>query len=533
MKPRVSRYRIHSKPSADQKAGATPEHTPPAKPLSPEAEVEAVKQEGLTARQLRMARRVAQKHGLMVNSDYDAVRQLRAQNIDPFQRSNVLELVVPAEKKKAEKAEQPEPKPQPQPKRQAQTNDGKVQLPSTVKAPAQSLPSTEMAQPSAGMDERAGEIRQMQQEIARRRRRNLMLLGARLAFFILLPTLLAGFYFFAVATPMYSTKSEFIIQKADGAATGMGGLLQGTSMANQQDSITVQSHLSSLEAMLKLDEDEGFRSVFSADNVDMLQRLDPNASQADAYDVYKKRVRLSYDPTEGLVRMEVSAPDPQVSLAFSNALIVYAEQKVESMTARVREDQMRGAEESYREAEAGRMEALENLTRVQSEAEVLDPMAENTALMSRITGLETQRDSLVLELNTLLDNRRPNRARVDAARAGIDRLDAQIASLRSQITTAQLGRQSQTMTAARLREAEENYQFRLALVQEALAQREAARIEANRQVRYLEMSVTPIAPDAPSYPKALENTVLAFFIFSGIYLMMSLTAAVLREQISA
>ena len=58
-------------------------------------DIEAIRREGLTGRQLRMARRVAQKHNLPATSDFDAVRLLREQGIDPFARSNMLELVVP------------------------------------------------------------------------------------------------------------------------------------------------------------------------------------------------------------------------------------------------------------------------------------------------------------------------------------------------------------------------------------------------------------------------------------------------------
>ena len=63
---------------------------------SAEAEIDAIRKEGLTGRQLRMARRVAQKHGLAVTSDFDAVRQLRQNGIDPFERSSILELVAPS-----------------------------------------------------------------------------------------------------------------------------------------------------------------------------------------------------------------------------------------------------------------------------------------------------------------------------------------------------------------------------------------------------------------------------------------------------
>ena len=83
-----------------------------------------------------------------------------------------------------------------------------------------------------------------------------------------------------------------------------------------------------------------------------------------------------------------------------------------------------------------------------------------------------------------------------------------------------------------LRLAEENYTFQTLLVQQALQQMEAARIEANRQVRYLSIGVEPVAPDEAAYPKAFENTALAFLILCGVYLMISLTASVLREQVT-
>ena len=80
--------------------------------------------------------------------------------------------------------------------------------------------------------------------------------------------------------------------------------------------------------------------------------------------------------------------------------------------------------------------------------------------------------------------------------------------------------------------AQQDLQTRTLMLQQSLQQLETARIEANRQVRYLSMGVAPIAPDEATYPRSLENTILAFMIFGGIYLMMSLTASILREQVS-
>jgi capsular polysaccharide transport system permease protein len=81
--------------------------------------------------------------------------------------------------------------------------------------------------------------------------------------------------------------------------------------------------------------------------------------------------------------------------------------------------------------------------------------------------------------------------------------------------------------------AEADAETRQMMLAQALQSMETARIEANRQARYISLSVAPVAPDEAAYPRAFENTVVAALIFAGIYLLISMTAAILREQVSA
>ena len=501
--------------------------------VAAEQDLDAIRREGLTGRQLRMARRVAQKHGLAVTSDFDAVRQLRARGIDPFQLTRILELVQP------EAADQPGALPPVTETAAAQP--ARIQLPQAMPEPGRSLPSTERVAPSpadrsaAAAGRRVDEIMKIQRDIARRRRRKLALLFARLSMFVLLPTFLMGWYFYVIATPMYATKSEFVIQQSNAAAgpAGLGSLFQGTSMATQQDSITVQSYLTSREALLRLDEEFGFKAHFSQDFIDPIQRLAPAATNEDAYDVYLDRVRISYDPTEGIVKMEVIAADPQTSETFSAALIRYAEEQVDQLSLRLREDQMAGARQSYVDAEARRAEALAAWLRIQEEVQQIDPVGETAARTAQISALETERQQLQLQLETRLSVPRPNQAQVDTLRNQIANIETLIANLRTEMTQASIAGSSLAAKNTELRLAEENYTFQTMLVQQALTQMETARIEANRQVRYLETGVAPVAPDEPTYPRAFENTLLSFLVFAGIYLMLSLTASILREQVSS
>ena len=164
---------------------------------------------------------------------------------------------------------------------------------------------------------------------------------------------------------------------------------------------------------------------------------------------------------------------------------------------------------------------------------MLDPLTEQQGLMTQITGLETQLSDKRLQLEHLLDNARPNQARVDGARGDIRRLEDLIAELRAQLTVTTSDGDSLARITGELRLAERDLQTRELMMTQALQQMETARIEANRQTRYLSMSVSPVTPDDAAYPRAFENTILAFLIFGGVYLMVSLTAAILREQVSS
>ncbi|SFJ91159.1 capsule biosynthesis protein [Celeribacter neptunius] len=487
----------------------------PADETAIDAEIDAIRREGLTGRQLRMARRVAQKHGVAATSDFDAVRLLRKQGIDPFQRAAMLDLVATESDGQS---------------RELTTVAG-AKLPKTVDN-APRLPSKDVLDRLT----REGEISHIQRDIAKRRQRKMMLLAARLSVFVGIPTLLAGFYFYTMATPMYATQSAFVIQQAEAPSGGggaLGGLLSGTSLATSQDSITVQDYLTSRDAMLRLDADAGFKAHFSSEAIDPIQRLPENPTNEATYKVYLDRVSVGYDPTEGLLRLEVVAADPETSQEFSDLLVDYAEEQVDQLTQRLREDQMKGARESLADAETKMSAAQEKVVSLQEKLGIVSPDAETAAIMSQISGFETQLQQKKLQLQQLLDNPRPNQARVDGTQGDIRRLDALIADLRGQLTQASEGAESLARVAAELRMAEVDLATRQAMASAALQSLEAARIEANRQVRYLSMSSRPVAPDEPTYPRKFENTLLALLIFSGIYLMASLTAAVLREQVSS
>ncbi len=506
-------------PPAQETATGKPTGKPPApgqvKPA--EQEIDEIKREGLTGRQLRLARRMAQKNGLAATSDYDAVRLLRASGVDPFQRTNMLDL-VPRNEGSSGADNVP-----------AKASSGRIQLPQTMKVDKTNLPSTETRSPS---EMRAMEIGEIQRDIARRRRRRTALLLARLSVFVFLPTLFAAWYFYSVATPMYATKSAFFVQQADGSGgTGLGALLPSQLNANQ-DAIAVQDYLTSKDAMIRLDNDVGFKSHFSDQAIDPVQRLSATPSNEEAFKLYKKNVKIGYDPTEGSIRMEVIAADPLIATSFSRALIGYAETRVDELSRRKREDQLRDARASLEKAKAERREAQATLVELQ-ESSVLDPEGLIASLRQQISNVQIQLQEKELQLAAYEDNTRPNQARVEGVKGDIRRLQGLLLRLETNMNAATEGEDSLAQKTSQIQMAQADLATADLLMQSTLQTLKQTELEASRQVRYLTTSVEPVASEDASYPRSFENTILAFLIFSGIYLMISLTASILREQVSS
>lgn len=562
-KPKARKFRIKRSPSADTEAATPPaksaadaapvgmpEPSRPAAPRQPvpeqaaqtgevssaaqvngETDIEAIRREGLTGRQLRMARRVAQKHSLPATSDFDAVRLLREKGIDPFQRSNMLELVVP-QAGGAQHEGGPGNVLAALASQQGGAGAERVQLPQTVPVGRETLPSVETNQMNP-MERRMREISDIQRDITQRRRKKMGLLMVRLAFFVIIPTFFAGYYFNNIATPMYSTKSQFLIiqNEGGGGASPFGGLLP-TQFANSADSIATQAFLQSKDAMLRLDADAGFKAHFSDENVDAIQRLTDNPTNEEAYKLYKKNIKIGYDPTEGVIRMEVIAADPQVATTFSERLLKYAEERVNSLSQAKRNSGMNDAEIGFEKATKMRRDAQQRLIELQV-ANGVDPEAVIGAIRTQITNYETLLIEKQLELAALLDNARPNRAKVEGAQGDVRRLEGLLTQLNGRMNNATEGHNSLAQQAVTLQLAQAdlvNADTNLQLAQTGLEQ---ARTEASRQVRYLTVAVRPLASEEPSYPRKFENTILAFLIFGGIYLMFSLTASILREQVTS
>ena len=472
-------------------------------------QIDAIKQENLSGQQLRLARKLATKHGLNASSDLDAVRLLRDQGLDPFATAPM-----------------------------AETHNTAARI-GTIQDQDRHLPAhregTAVGDPGTITDsQRSRAVMKIQRDLARRRKRKMAQLLARIFFFVAVPAIIAGYYFYVVATPMYSVKSEFMVQSSENpimpsSSSLFGG---GGSIFGAEDSIGVQGYLTSPEAMIQLNDDHGYIGAFQSDMVDPIHRLDTDVSNEAAFKTYKKNVLVGFDPTEGILRMEVIAPSPETAITFSNALLGYAEHRVDEQTSRLREGQLDGARKLRDDAEQNLEMAQKRVLELQEKRGVFSGEAELTVVMGQISTLESTLQERRLALAEVNNNTRPNKAKVNSLTNQINELEKSVEELRSTMTVGTDDGNSLARITSELTQAEANVVLRQTMLAQSVQTMEAAIIEASRQTKYLALNVRPIKPQDAAYPRKFENTFLSFLIFAGLYLLISLTGSILREQVS-
>jgi len=166
--------------------------------------------------------------------------------------------------------------------------------------------------------------------------------------------------------------------------------------------------------------------------------------------------------------MEVVAASHEASVAFSNALIGYAEERVNNITQRLRDDQMKGAIESFHDAQIARNEALDRVVTLQQELAVIDSKSAAASMQGQILALEQEVDQMEKSLAILMENARPNTAKVNALKTSIRINKDLIEAKQAELTQTTGGADLLASKNARMVVAEADYQTREMMVQAAV-----------------------------------------------------------------
>src|SRR5215472_9074407 len=346
-----------------------------------------------------------------------------------------------------------------------------------------------------------------------------------------LPTLVAGVYYFAIASDLYLSEAKFIVRSPKQVQTSsIGALIQSTGLARAiDDTAVVEDFIMSRDAVRRLERENDLRALFGRHEGDFVTRFPGILMRSDFEALFRRYgyfVSVETDHTSGVTALRAKAYRPEDARMITRALLSYSEQLVNELNERARKDTLRTSEHEVDRAQERVSRIQKQLTAYRVEQKMLDPKSASAGVMELIGQMSAAQATARQQLGELFKNS-PNSPQIPVVQSRIASLDKLIAEERTKLS-------GETNSVVATLTEYERLALDRELAEKALASAftslEAARLEAQRQQLYLETIAQPNLADYPLYPRRIVWFITVFATCMLVYGLAWLLVANVREH---
>ena len=346
-----------------------------------------------------------------------------------------------------------------------------------------------------------------------------------------MPTLFALVYYGLFATDMYVSEAKVAVRSAKSgiSSTGLTALLSSPVLSSGgQDSQVVMDYSTSLDIVDELIQRVDFVGHFSNNNVDILSRLDADATRYDILDYYQKRVNIQRDVSSDVLTVEVRAFTPEMSQELARLIIELNENLVNDMSLRIEQDAVASAREEVDRAVTHLRKTAQDINQFQTANDSVSPRDESIALFGRVSAIESRLSETRAELSETLAYMRDDSADAVVLKNRIVALERQLQLEKGRVSGAgenDLGSLVENFQPLLLEQeiAQQGYAA-------SLASFEAARMDAQRKKQYLITFVSPSLPDSSTEPRRLIKIITVMVYSFLAYLIFGLLWSALKDH---
>ena len=160
------------------------------------------------------------------------------------------------------------------------------------------------------------------------------------------PTLLAGVYFFAIASDQYMSEVKFLVRgPAKQPSNAISAMFSSAAVAAvTEDTYAVHEYLLSRDAVRRLERENDLRTLLGRPEGDPISRFPGlmfwRQDFESLYAAYSRFVSVEIDSMSGVSTLRVKAYRPEDAQRIAQALLTFSEQLVNTLNERARDDQL-------------------------------------------------------------------------------------------------------------------------------------------------------------------------------------------------
>ena len=365
-------------------------------------------------------------------------------------------------------------------------------------------------------------------EHRRRRRRLLAILS--FVVMVVIPTIAAAIYYGFYAKDIYVTESRFIIRSQQTISAGKFSFLAGISSPSEKDSQAIVDYIKSVSIIDDLLNSSKINIYEIFSKGDFFSRFDTTLPKEEFVKYWRSMVRARYDGKSDAVVLKVRAFTPEDSLALSKEILKKSEEVVNKITDKARKRAVVFAEKDVKIAEERLLSILSKLSGLRAQSGIMDP---NVSVKSS-TALEQQMLVQLLSLKVKLETRKrllgKNAPDLPALRSKIAALEKELKKIRSAGNTERKNKDfPQILKRFELLKTELNFAEKAYV--RALTALETARIQADRNAKYLAVYIQPVLPQSATEPKRIHMVSMVALITFLTWMIVGLMFMGIRDHV--
>ena len=360
---------------------------------------------------------------------------------------------------------------------------------------------------------------------ARRRASPLFLLT------VLIPTVASILYYGLFASDVYISESSFVVRSPDKpSAGGFGVLLKTAGFSNSNDEVfAAQDFIRSRDALRAINRNREFEKSYSSPSISIFDRFNPmglTGTFEDLYRYFTGKVDVNYDSSSSITKLTVRAFRPRDAYKYNEELLELAEQTVNRLNERGRQDLIGFAQVEVDRAKLKSQMAASTLAAFRNQAGVVDPEKQAAVQLQMVSKLQ---DELIATRTQLAEIRRyaPENPQVESLQTRIASLQQQINGETNKVAG---GQKSLAGTAARYQRLSLESQFADKQLAAAMSSLTDAQNEARRKQAYVERISRPNLPDEALEPRRLRGILATFVLGLVAWGILSMLFAGVKEH---
>ncbi|MCZ8333697.1 MAG: hypothetical protein O9328_05505 [Rhodobacteraceae bacterium] len=363
---------------------------------------------------------------------------------------------------------------------------------------------------------------------------------------VILPILASAAYFAFLAVDRYAVEIKFAIRSPSGTTSSdLLGLVSGTANSNSTvaDSWMVVEYLESREFLEALSRQVDLKDLYAAPRGDILTQLPVDATTEDMVDFLPSVVSASFESATQIITVETQAFTPDGATRMAQVVLEASSTLINAVSEKARQDTVRLAEQEVIRAEEALRAQRTAIATFRETEQKIDPTASVATQEGVLAQLQNRLASTRTELSSLREFLAPEAPSVRVLQSQIDSLERQIDAERARLgigngeakatpgtgtsVTDSLNRSVTLYEALKV-----DLDFRERAYLSALSSLEAARIEADRQQRYVATFVTPSQPQSARYPQVTLSMILIGTVAFLIWGVLAMFLHILREHLT-